>query len=555
MMGYYFYFPRKNKVVVTMYAEFLEKILLSQEISGRAEELEEIQDEDTSPYENTSEMPMDVEGFEPPQEEVVPIRRPDVAFAQNITTRFQQDPGELHWTTVKTILKYLRNTKDMFLVYGGNLKAELRVDCYCDAGFETDRDDTKSQTEAAYIAASKAGIEVVRIRKFISRLSIIGTFRETLTGGEEGAFHLGLGRTRVYSDLSPEDMERYNADIRATNILLQGLPKDIYTLINHYTDAKDILNNVKMLLEGLPKDIYTLINHYTDAKYILNNVKMLLEGSDLTKKDRESSIRHSSETKQRIEESNYDQVYAYLKQHEAHGNENKMMLERFTQHMIAPLTLMTNVSPHRVDRTEVRGTNAAGNGGAQNRVRNVNPGQARVVLDEEQLLFIAGCQDNVVDENVDEPPVQDLALNVDNEFQADECDAFDYDVVDENVDEPPVQDLALNVDNEFQADECDAFDSDVDEAPTTQTMFMANLSFAYPVYNEAGLSYDSNILSEVYDHDNYQDAVCEHHKVHEMHDDVPPNCVLDSYAEYTGDSNMTSYDQYVKDNAELVCTK
>nr|GEY03365.1 retrovirus-related Pol polyprotein from transposon TNT 1-94 [Tanacetum cinerariifolium] len=44
--------------------------------------------------------------------------------------------------------------------------------------------------------------------------------------------------------------DQYNADIRATNILLQGLPKDIYTLINHHTDANDIWDNVKMLLEG-----------------------------------------------------------------------------------------------------------------------------------------------------------------------------------------------------------------------------------------------------------------------------------------------------------------
>ncbi|GJS34718.1 retrotransposon protein, putative, ty1-copia subclass [Tanacetum coccineum] len=51
---------------------------------------------------------------------------------------------EPHWTAVKTILKYLRNTNDMFLVYGGNPEAKLRVDCYCDAGFETDRDDIKS---------------------------------------------------------------------------------------------------------------------------------------------------------------------------------------------------------------------------------------------------------------------------------------------------------------------------------------------------------------------------------------------------------------------------
>nr|GFB71878.1 hypothetical protein [Tanacetum cinerariifolium] len=37
-------------------------------------------------------------------------------------------------------------------------------------------------------------------------------------------------------------------------------------------------------------------------------------------------------------------------------------------------------------------------------------------------------QDNVVDEDVDEKPVQDLALNVDNMFQADDGDAFDSDV-------------------------------------------------------------------------------------------------------------------------------
>ncbi|GJS42079.1 retrotransposon protein, putative, ty1-copia subclass [Tanacetum coccineum] len=51
--------------------------------------------------------------------------RPDVAFTQNITSRFQQNPGEPHWSAMKTILKYLRNTKDVFLVYGGNLEAEL----------------------------------------------------------------------------------------------------------------------------------------------------------------------------------------------------------------------------------------------------------------------------------------------------------------------------------------------------------------------------------------------------------------------------------------------
>nr|GEZ59620.1 hypothetical protein [Tanacetum cinerariifolium] len=138
-----------------------------------------------------------------------------------------------------------------------------------------------------------------------------------------------------------------------------------------------------------------------------------------------------------------------------------------------------------------------------------------VALDEEQLLFIPGGQDNAVDEDVDEQPVQDLALNVDNVFKANDCDAFD---------------------------------SDVDEAPTAQTLFMVKLLSTDPVYDAAGPSYDSDVLSEVHD----QDAVCEHHEVHEMHDDVQPSYVVDSHTDYTSDSNMIPYDQYVKDNAVQV---
>ncbi|GJZ54426.1 hypothetical protein Tco_0609311 [Tanacetum coccineum] len=77
--------------------------------------------------------------------------RPDVVFAQNITIRFQQNPGKLHWTTVKNILKYLWNTKDMFLVYGGDMKRDLRISCYTDAGYLTDADDLKSQTGYVFV--------------------------------------------------------------------------------------------------------------------------------------------------------------------------------------------------------------------------------------------------------------------------------------------------------------------------------------------------------------------------------------------------------------------
>ncbi|GJS03564.1 putative RNA-directed DNA polymerase [Tanacetum coccineum] len=133
--------------------------------------------------------------------------RPDVAFAQNMTSRFQQNPGEEHWTAVKNILKYLRNTKDMFLVYGGNMERELRVSCYTNVGYLTDADDLRSQTgyvfvlnggavnckstkqsifstsstNAEYIAAFDASKEAAWIRKFISGLGIVPTIEEPIS--------------------------------------------------------------------------------------------------------------------------------------------------------------------------------------------------------------------------------------------------------------------------------------------------------------------------------------------------------------------------------------
>jgi hypothetical protein len=69
---------------------------------------------------------------------------PDVSYALSVVSRYQADPGESHWTLVKNILKYLRRTKDVFLIYGG--EEELVVNGYTDASFQTDMDDSQSQS-------------------------------------------------------------------------------------------------------------------------------------------------------------------------------------------------------------------------------------------------------------------------------------------------------------------------------------------------------------------------------------------------------------------------
>jgi hypothetical protein len=75
--------------------------------------------------------------------------RRDVSNALCLTIRYQSDPGVEHWTAVKNILKYLNRTKEMFLVYGGD--EQLVVKGYVDANFDTDPDDSKSQTGYVYI--------------------------------------------------------------------------------------------------------------------------------------------------------------------------------------------------------------------------------------------------------------------------------------------------------------------------------------------------------------------------------------------------------------------
>ncbi|GKA25838.1 hypothetical protein Tco_0711947 [Tanacetum coccineum] len=239
----------------------------------------------------------------------------------------------------------------------------------------------------------------------------MGTFWETLAEGTEGA--LGRERPRVYFDLSPEDKERYNADIRVTNILLQGLPKDIYTFINHYTDVKDMWDNVKMLLEG----------------------------SELTKEDRESQLYDDfGHFRQNKGETIHDYYVRFAKLINDMRNINmtmsRMLLNsKFVNNMLPEWgvdKIEDRVTMHGVQvqlvMRELRTESGMLIQVKQGRLSATTATENGVALDEEQLLFLAVGHDNAVDEDVDEKPVQDLALNVDNVFQANDYDAFDSDV-------------------------------------------------------------------------------------------------------------------------------
>nr|GFA96106.1 hypothetical protein [Tanacetum cinerariifolium] len=81
--------------------------------------------------------------------------------------------------TVRCTRLDVANTKDMFLVYGDDLKRELRVSCYIVAGYLTDADDLKSLSE--YIAAFDASNKAVWVRKFISGMGVVSIIEEPIS--------------------------------------------------------------------------------------------------------------------------------------------------------------------------------------------------------------------------------------------------------------------------------------------------------------------------------------------------------------------------------------
>ncbi|GKC33732.1 hypothetical protein Tco_1046116 [Tanacetum coccineum] len=169
----------------------------------------------------------------------------------------------------------------------------------------------------------------------------MGTFIQTPAEDAEeteGALQLGPERARVFTDLSAEEKERYKADIRATNILLQGIPKDnlthsstLYCCQRHLRKCEDDSGRfwvIRSFINDMRNYQMTPMSRMQLNSKFVNN--MLPEWS-----------RFITEVKlnRGLKESNFDQLYAYLKQHEVHANENKMMIESTsTDNLIESLT-------------------------------------------------------------------------------------------------------------------------------------------------------------------------------------------------------------------------
>ncbi|GJX89932.1 retrovirus-related pol polyprotein from transposon TNT 1-94 [Tanacetum coccineum] len=77
--------------------------------------------------------------------------RPDIAYAVSVVSRYLANPGKNHWEAVKWILKYLRGTANVGLVYGTDRGNHVDVTGFVDSDYAKDPDKGRSITGYAFL--------------------------------------------------------------------------------------------------------------------------------------------------------------------------------------------------------------------------------------------------------------------------------------------------------------------------------------------------------------------------------------------------------------------
>ncbi|GJW67595.1 retrovirus-related pol polyprotein from transposon TNT 1-94 [Tanacetum coccineum] len=171
-----------------------------------------------------------------------------------------------------------------------------------------------------------------------------------LFGADNHPPMLDKDQTKKYAELSAAEKIQADCDMKVTNIILQGLPTDIYSLVNHHRVAKDLWERVQLLMQGtsLTKQereckLYDAFDKFTHIKgdslhkyYLrftqlindMNIYNMKMEQFQVNTKflnslpPKWSKFVTDVKLVKDLHTTNFDQLHAYLEQHELHANES-----------------------------------------------------------------------------------------------------------------------------------------------------------------------------------------------------------------------------------------
>nr|GEV47830.1 hypothetical protein [Tanacetum cinerariifolium] len=176
----------------------------------------------------------------------------------------------------------------------------------------------------------------------------------------------GVTRLKKYSELSPTEAIQVDCKVKATNIILQGLPPVVYALVSTHKVAKELWERIQMLMQGtsltkqdrdcklydeFDKFAYRkgepIRDYYLRFSFLLNDMNiynMKLEQFQVNRKflntlpPEWSKFVTDVKLVRDLHTTNIDQLHAYLVQHEYHANEVRLMHERTSN----PLALVTH---------------------------------------------------------------------------------------------------------------------------------------------------------------------------------------------------------------------
>ncbi|GJY01706.1 hypothetical protein Tco_0359858 [Tanacetum coccineum] len=146
----------------------------------------------------------------------------------------------------------------------------------------------------------------------------------------------GETRKKKYKELSAAEKLQAGYDLKSTNIVLQGLPIDVYAIVNHHKVSKEIWDRGETLYQ-----FYWRFAQLINDMYIIN---MTMRPVQVNTKFLNSLLPEWSKfvtdvkLARDLHTTNYEKLYSYLQQHEAHANETRLLRERYQD----PLALVAN---------------------------------------------------------------------------------------------------------------------------------------------------------------------------------------------------------------------
>ncbi|GKA20160.1 hypothetical protein Tco_0700149 [Tanacetum coccineum] len=194
----------------------------------------------------------------------------------------------------------------------------------------------------------------------------------------------GVTRPKKYSELSPMKATQADCDVKATNIILQGLPPEFYALVSNHKVAKELWERIQLLMQGISltkqerecklydefdKFVYkkgeTLREFYLRFSLLLNDMNiynMKLEQFQVNTKflntlpPEWSKFVTDVKLVRDLHTTNIDQLHAYLGQHEFHANEVRLMHERNSNPLALVATHQMTQSPYQTHQNSYQNT-------------------------------------------------------------------------------------------------------------------------------------------------------------------------------------------------------